>query len=175
MSEVARRWQLCPQQVFRWRREARVEQVASAVRCAPAFVPMCRLWRKRKRRRLRQRGDQRRRRLRSGLRVRWCAPHLAWMRRCWRRRRVQCEPRRRRHDQPAIWCSTIRSRWHRSADPGPRPRCSRATGTSASRPSACVRGGVRSFIEWTRNGQLDGADVAVGRPFVAQSKSASRP
>ena len=27
-------------------------------------------------------------------------------------------------------------------------------GTSASRPSACVRGGVRSFIEWTRNGQL---------------------
>ena len=32
-------------------------QVASAARCAPAFVPMCRLWRKRKRRRLRQRGS----------------------------------------------------------------------------------------------------------------------
>jgi len=73
--------------------------------------------------------DQRRRRLRSGLRVRRCAPHLAWM-----RRRVQCEPRRRRHDQPAIWCSTIRSRWHRSADPGARPRCSRATGTSVHPP-----------------------------------------
>ena len=67
--------------------------------------------------------------MRSGLRVRWCAPHLAWM-----RRRVQCEPRRRRHDQPAIWCSTIRSRWHRSADPGARPRCSRATGTSVHPP-----------------------------------------
>ena len=61
--------------------------------------------------------------------MRRCAPHLAWM-----RRRVQCEPRRRRHDQPAIWCSTIRSRWHRSADPGPRPRCSRATGTSVHPP-----------------------------------------
>ena len=46
----------------------------------------------------------------------------------------ECEPRRRRHDQPAIWCSTIRSRWHRSADPGARPRCSRATGTSVHPP-----------------------------------------
>ena len=43
VSEVARRWQLCPQQVFGWRREARVdvgEQPASPVRCAPAFVPI---------------------------------------------------------------------------------------------------------------------------------------
>ena len=43
VSEVARRWQLCPQQVFGWRREARVdvgEQPASPVICAPAFVPI---------------------------------------------------------------------------------------------------------------------------------------
>jgi transposase len=42
VSKVARRWQLCPQQVFGWRREARVEQAPSAVRCAPAFVPIVR-------------------------------------------------------------------------------------------------------------------------------------
>ena len=43
VSEVARRWQLCPQQVFGWRREARVdvgEEAASLVRCAPACVPI---------------------------------------------------------------------------------------------------------------------------------------
>ena len=30
MSEVARRWQVCPQQVFGWRREARQNMVAEA-------------------------------------------------------------------------------------------------------------------------------------------------
>lgn len=41
VADVARRWQLCPQQVFTWRREARdamVEEPAGSR--APAFVPI---------------------------------------------------------------------------------------------------------------------------------------
>jgi hypothetical protein len=41
----------------------------------------------------------------------------------------------------------------------------RATGTSAGRPSACVRGGVRPFIECTRDGRLDGAGAQLEDPF----------
>lgn len=44
VSEVARRWQVCPQQVFGWRREMRVEQCKpvgdAVVTSAPAFVPI---------------------------------------------------------------------------------------------------------------------------------------
>jgi transposase len=43
VSEVARRWQLCAQQVFGWRRQARIdvsEQAPAPVSCAPAFVPI---------------------------------------------------------------------------------------------------------------------------------------
>jgi transposase len=44
VSEVARRWQVCPQQVFGWRREARVHTSAdSAARgslVTPDFVPI---------------------------------------------------------------------------------------------------------------------------------------
>jgi transposase len=43
VSEVARRWQLCAQQVFGWRRQARMdvsEQAPAPVSCAPAFVPI---------------------------------------------------------------------------------------------------------------------------------------
>jgi transposase len=44
VSEVARRWQVCPQQVFGWRREARVEVTAvpaeTAGSVAPGFVPI---------------------------------------------------------------------------------------------------------------------------------------
>jgi transposase len=44
VSEVARRWQVCPQQVFGWRRQARLELPASStepVACAlPPFVPL---------------------------------------------------------------------------------------------------------------------------------------
>ena len=45
-SEVARRWQICPQQVFAWRREARAgllalpEQGGMAVPPGPDFVPI---------------------------------------------------------------------------------------------------------------------------------------
>jgi transposase len=45
-SEVARRWQICSQQVFTWRREARAgllalpEQVGVAVPPGPDFVPI---------------------------------------------------------------------------------------------------------------------------------------
>ena len=45
-SEVARRWQICPQQVFAWRREARAgllalpAQVGVAVPPGPDFVPI---------------------------------------------------------------------------------------------------------------------------------------
>ena len=38
MSEVARRYGLRPQQVFGWRREARIEPEAGSV--VPAFVPV---------------------------------------------------------------------------------------------------------------------------------------
>ena len=44
MSEVARRWQVCPQQVFGWRREARQEPKAlpdeQLSRPAQGFVPI---------------------------------------------------------------------------------------------------------------------------------------
>jgi len=44
VSAVARRWQLCPQQVFAWRREARAGlppvQSGPARSCAPEFVPI---------------------------------------------------------------------------------------------------------------------------------------
>jgi transposase len=43
VSEVARRWQLCAQQVFGWRRQARIDvsdQAPAPVSCAPAFVPI---------------------------------------------------------------------------------------------------------------------------------------
>lgn len=40
VSEVARRWQVCPQQVFGWRRERRVVVSASATHADPQFVPL---------------------------------------------------------------------------------------------------------------------------------------
>lgn len=43
VSEVARRWQLHPQQLFGWRREARVEERApgrAAAELKPRFVPI---------------------------------------------------------------------------------------------------------------------------------------
>src|SRR5436190_7834112 len=41
VAEVARRWQLCPQQVFAWRREAREAMAATqAVSVASGFVPI---------------------------------------------------------------------------------------------------------------------------------------
>src|ERR1700712_3922562 len=45
-SEVARRWQICPQQVFAWRREAREgllvlpAEVGMAIPAGPDFVPI---------------------------------------------------------------------------------------------------------------------------------------
>ena len=38
VSEVARRWQVCAQQVFGWRREAQRDMAQSAAFGAPAFV-----------------------------------------------------------------------------------------------------------------------------------------
>ena len=43
VSGVARRWQVCPQQVFGWRRQARVDagrQSRPLERCEAAFVPI---------------------------------------------------------------------------------------------------------------------------------------
>ena len=44
VSEVARRWQVCPQQVFGWRREARQDTTAEATNtiglAVPGFVPI---------------------------------------------------------------------------------------------------------------------------------------
>lgn len=44
VSEVARRWQICPQQVFGWRREARGKAAADCatqgIAVAPEFVPI---------------------------------------------------------------------------------------------------------------------------------------
>ena len=41
VSAIARRWQVCPQQVFGWRRAARVGDVAVPTkRDGPAFVPI---------------------------------------------------------------------------------------------------------------------------------------
>ena len=46
VSEVARRWQVCPQQVFGWRRETRVSAAADCaaqdIAVAPGFVPIVR-------------------------------------------------------------------------------------------------------------------------------------
>lgn len=39
VSEIARRWQVCSQQVFSWRREARRQAVPDAA-ARPAFVPI---------------------------------------------------------------------------------------------------------------------------------------
>jgi transposase len=40
VSEVARRWQVTPQQVFDWRRQARKALVAAVAQAGPAFVPI---------------------------------------------------------------------------------------------------------------------------------------
>ena len=40
VSEIARRWQVTPQQVFDWRRQARKALAASMVPAEPAFVPI---------------------------------------------------------------------------------------------------------------------------------------
>jgi transposase len=44
VSEVARRWQICPQQVFGWRRQARMDVVDARSELkrevSPAFVPI---------------------------------------------------------------------------------------------------------------------------------------
>jgi transposase len=45
VSEVARRWQICPQQVFGWRRQARMDVTAAAPseqksEASPVFVPI---------------------------------------------------------------------------------------------------------------------------------------
>ena len=40
VSEIARRWQVTPQQVFDWRRQARRALAASMVPAEPAFVPI---------------------------------------------------------------------------------------------------------------------------------------
>jgi transposase len=44
VSEVARRWQICPQQVFGWRRQARIDQAVPSSKpddgASPAFVPI---------------------------------------------------------------------------------------------------------------------------------------
>lgn len=39
VSGVARRWQVCPQQVFGWRRQARVEVPASSAELTPGPLP----------------------------------------------------------------------------------------------------------------------------------------
>lgn len=40
VTEVARRWQVTPQQVFDWRRQARRALAAATVSSEPAFVPI---------------------------------------------------------------------------------------------------------------------------------------
>lgn len=40
VSEVARRWQVCPQQVFGWRRDRRVVSSGAAADADPQFVPL---------------------------------------------------------------------------------------------------------------------------------------
>jgi transposase len=44
VSEVARRWQICPQQVFGWRRQARIDEAVPSSQpeegVSPAFVPI---------------------------------------------------------------------------------------------------------------------------------------
>jgi transposase len=39
VSEIARRWQICPQQVFGWRRQARLDMSGSAPEPAPCSLP----------------------------------------------------------------------------------------------------------------------------------------
>ena len=39
VSEIARRWQICPQQVFGWRRQARLDMSGSTVELAPCSLP----------------------------------------------------------------------------------------------------------------------------------------
>ena len=40
VAEVARRWQVCPQQVYGWRRERRLGTAGSASTPPPEFVPI---------------------------------------------------------------------------------------------------------------------------------------
>ena len=40
VSQIARRWQVCPQQVFAWRRAALRGSFTDLVRSGPAFVPI---------------------------------------------------------------------------------------------------------------------------------------
>jgi transposase len=40
VSEIARRWQVTPQQVFDWRRQARKALAAAGAPAVPAFVPI---------------------------------------------------------------------------------------------------------------------------------------
>lgn len=40
VSEVARRWQVSPQQVFAWRRQARVGSAKAGMLAVPAFLPI---------------------------------------------------------------------------------------------------------------------------------------
>ena len=40
VSEIARRWQVTPQQVFDWRRQARKALAATLVPAEPAFIPI---------------------------------------------------------------------------------------------------------------------------------------
>jgi transposase len=40
VSEIARRWQVTPQQVFDWRRQARRALAANMAQAEPAFVPI---------------------------------------------------------------------------------------------------------------------------------------
>jgi transposase len=39
VSEIARRWQICPQQVFGWRRQARLDLAGSRSEPAPCSLP----------------------------------------------------------------------------------------------------------------------------------------
>ena len=39
VSEIARRWQICPQQVFGWRRQARLDMSGSGTEPAPCSLP----------------------------------------------------------------------------------------------------------------------------------------
>jgi len=39
VSEIARRWQICPQQVFGWRRQARLDMSGSTAEPAPCSLP----------------------------------------------------------------------------------------------------------------------------------------
>src|SRR4051812_12067555 len=39
VSEIARRWQICPQQVFGWRRQARLDMFGSSTELPPCSLP----------------------------------------------------------------------------------------------------------------------------------------